>query len=50
MDASSTLTLITTGFSDFGTAVLAILGLAIGIGVGYLVFRVGWKKIKGSLR
>jgi len=50
MDATSTLALVQAGFVSFGTAVLAILGSVIVIGVGYLVFRVGWRKIKGSLK
>lgn len=50
MDATSTLALVTSAFTTFGTAVLAILGAALTIGIGYLVFRVGWRKVKGSLR
>lgn len=48
MDATSTLSLITSAGSQFGIALLAVLGVVIGIGVGMLVFRVGWRKIKGS--
>jgi len=48
MNASSTLALITDSASDFGTALLAILGVVIVIGVGMLVFRIGWRKVKGS--
>ena len=48
MTASSTLALITDAAGDYGVALLAILGLVIGIGVGMLVFRVGWRKLKGS--
>jgi len=50
MSTSSALALITGAFSDFGTALLAILGSVLTIGVGYLVFRVGWRKVKGSIR
>ena len=40
--------LIGTSFHDFGGALLAILTAVIGIGVAYLIFRFGWKKVKGS--
>jgi len=50
MDATSTLALITGAFTDYGTAVLAILGAVLGIGLGYLVFKFGWRKVKGSVR
>jgi len=50
MSTSSALSLITGAFTDFGTALLTILGAVLTIGVGYLVFRVGWRKVKGSLR
>jgi len=50
MNATTTLALITDAFSDFGSAVLTILGAVIVIGVGYLIFRVGWRKVKGSLK
>jgi len=50
MSASSTQTLITDGLTTFGTSVLAILGAVLVIGIAYLVFRFGWRKIKGSLR
>lgn len=48
MSTSSALALITGAGQDFGTALLAILGVVITIGVGMLVFRVGWRKVKGS--
>lgn len=48
MSTSTALALITTAATDFGTALLAILGAVIVIGVGMLVFRVGWRKVKGS--
>jgi len=50
MTAAATQALITSNLSDFGDSVLVILGAVLVIGVGYLVFRFGWKKIKGSLR
>jgi len=48
MTASAITTLITDTLDDYGTALLAILGAVIGIGVAYLVFRFGWRKVKGS--
>jgi len=50
MSTSTALALITGAAVDFGTAVLAILGAVLTIGVGYLVFRFGWRKVKGSVR
>jgi len=50
MTASATQALITDGLTDFGASVLVIIGAVLAIGVAYLVFRVGWRKIKGSLR
>jgi len=49
ISSSTALTLVTGAFTDFGTDVLAILGLVLGIGVGYLIFRFGWRKVKGSV-
>ena len=50
MSASSTTALITSSLTDFGTQVVTILTAVIAVGVAYLVFRFGWKKVKGSLR
>ncbi len=50
MTASATETLVTGTLTTFGTSVLAILTAVIGIGVAYLIFRFGWRKVKGSLR
>jgi len=50
MTASSTQALVISTLGDFGVAVLAILTAVIGIGVAYLIFRFGWRKVKGSLR
>jgi len=50
MSTTSALALITGAFTDYGTAVLTILGAVITIGLGYLVFRFGWRKVKGSVR
>lgn len=50
MNATTSLALITGAVSDYGTALIAILGAVIGIGLGMLVFRFGWGKVKGSTR
>lgn len=41
MSTTSALALITSSFGTFGTALLAIVGLFIGVAVGYLVFKTG---------
>jgi len=48
MDASSTQALITGGITDFGGAALVILTAIIGLVVGFLVFKWGWRKLRGS--
>jgi len=50
MDAASTTALVTSTLTSFGTSIMTVLTAVIGIGVAYLVFRVGWRKVKGSLR
>jgi hypothetical protein len=50
MTASATEALVTGTLTTFGSSVLVILTAVIGIGVAYLVFRFGWRKVKGSLR
>jgi uncharacterized membrane protein YgaE (UPF0421/DUF939 family) len=35
-------------FYTYGASLVTILTAVIGIGVAYLVFRFGWKKVKGS--
>lgn len=50
MTASATQALAIATLSTFGGAVLVILTAVIGVGVAYLVFRFGWRKVKGSLR
>lgn len=47
MNASSTQTLITGAIADYGTAMLVVLGAVLAIGVGFLVFRKGWRFVKG---
>jgi len=50
MDASSMTTVVTGTLTTYGTALVTILTAVIGIGVAYLVFRFGWRKVKGSTR
>ena len=50
MTATAMTTVITDGLTSYGTALVAILGGVIGIGLAYLVFRFGWRKIKGSTK
>jgi len=39
--------LITSNIGDFAVAALAVLTAIIGVAVGLLVFRWGWRKIRG---
>lgn len=48
MSASSTQSLITDAITDFSGAGLVILGAVIGIAVALLVFRFGWRKLRGA--
>jgi len=50
MSTSSATSLITGAVTDFGTAVLTIVTATLVVGLGYLVYRFGWKKTKGALR
>jgi len=50
MSTSSATTLITDSLGNFGTAALAILTAIIAVGVGLLVFRWGWRKVRGVAR
>lgn len=47
MTASDTQTLVTGAITTFGTSALAVLTAIIGLAVAFLVFRWGWKKIRG---
>jgi len=46
MSASATQALITTGVTDYGTAMLAVLGAVIVVIVGFYVFRAGVRWLK----
>jgi len=47
MTYSAAQSLITTNISSFGAAALVVLTAIIAIAVGLLVFRWGWRKIRG---
>jgi len=44
------LKIVGNAFYLFSASALAILTAVIAIGVAYLVFRFGWRKVKGSTR
>lgn len=46
MDAAAAQALILDNITDFGLSALAVLGGVIVIGVGFLVFKMGWAKLK----
>lgn len=48
--SSTAAAVITSAITDYGTEALVILTAVIGLGVGYLIFRFGWRKTKGALR
>jgi hypothetical protein len=50
MDASTMTGVITTALTSYGGKLVLILTAVIGIGVAYLIFRFGWRKVKGSTR
>lgn len=50
MNASSSQALAIATLGDFSGAVLVIVTAVIAVGVGYLVYLFGWRKVKGSLR
>jgi len=50
MGAASTTAIITGAIADFGPEAVTILTAVIGVGIALLVFRWGWKKVRGSVR
>jgi len=46
MNISDVTTLITTAFTTLGVRFLTVLGAFIAIGLGLLLFRFGWRKVK----
>jgi len=49
MDYSSTQEVIVSTVSSFGASAIVILASIIGIAVGLLVFRFGWRKLNSSM-
>jgi len=49
MTGSAITTLVTDTLGDFSTNALTIVTAVIGIGVAFLLFRFGWRKVKGSM-
>jgi len=47
MSYSGAQTLITSSISSFGASALVVLTAIIAVAVGLLVFRWGWRKIRG---
>lgn len=50
MSSSTVTTLITGTVTDYGTAIFAILSAVIVVGLGMLVFRFGWNRVKRATR
>lgn len=46
MNANAVQTLITDNITIFSASALVILGAIIGLGVGFVLFRMGWKGIE----
>jgi len=49
MNTTAIQSLITDTLAVFGGSVLAIITMVLSIAVAYLIFRFGWRAIKGSL-
>jgi hypothetical protein len=47
--ASST-DLITTLTGQLGVGVLAVLTVVLGLALAYIVFKFGWRKLRGAIR
>lgn len=50
LTTASTTPLIAGAMSEFGIKVLVILGVVVSIGVAYLVFKFGWRKVRKTVR
>jgi len=48
MNSTSATAIILSSLSQYGSAILIILGAVIGLALGYLVFRFGWFQVKKS--
>jgi hypothetical protein len=47
---ASTTSLFLSSISDYGIGLMAVLGALLTLGIAYLVFRFGYKKLRGSVR
>lgn len=50
MTAAATQELITSSVTDFGASALVVLGAIVAVGVGFIVFKMGWNKLKSVAR
>jgi len=50
MDYTDTLTVVTNALTDFGVSVFTILELVVLLCLAYVVYYLGWKHLKGSLK
>ena len=50
MTVASSTDLITTFVGQRGVGVLAVLTVTIGLAIAYIVFKFGWRKLRGSIR
>jgi len=48
MNATNALNLLLDGLQKFGISLFTILAAVIGVGVGFLVFKIGWNKVRMS--
>jgi len=49
MNDTTALSMIGSAITDFGTAVLTIVTATLVVGLGYLVFKFGWRAVRSSL-
>lgn len=50
MSTSTMIALVQSTATDFGGAIVTVLGTVLGIAVAYLVFKFGWRKLRGAIR
>jgi len=49
MTVSSSTELVNTFVGQAGVGVLAVLTTTIGLAVAYMVFKFGWRKLRGAI-
>jgi len=49
MTVASSTELITTFVGQTGVGVLAVLTVTLGLAVAYMVFKFGWRKLRGAI-